>query len=134
DLSMWDIIYHTNDAGYVNIKNDDPKSGNCAGHFWSESAMSFEISQTVTGLEPGKYALKANIQGGDASQADMKLMAITKDNEQVSTFKVDGWLNWQTPTISTINVTDGTVTITMKVDAPAKAWGTFDDFELIKLD
>lgn len=133
NMSNWSINYIGNNKNYVNIKNEDPKSGEKAVHFYFKNNMNFEIYQNITGLEEGKYQLSANIQGGDASLSEMKLVAQTSSGEYIEEFIVDGWLNWKTPIIKNINIKDKTVKIGIKISAPGGAWGTIDDFELIKV-
>ena len=102
-------------------------------HFWSNSDMEFEVYQTISGLENGIYELKGNIQGGDAANSEMKLFVTTSSGTQEDSFEVDGWKNWKTPIIENISVNNGQITIGVKIKAPAGAWGTMDDFELVKI-
>jgi arabinogalactan endo-1,4-beta-galactosidase len=80
--------------------------------------------------------LKAYFQGGDIDDnAEMELYAVSDDDIVYSaSFKANGWANWQVPEISDINVTDGTLTIGVRIKCNAKGWGTVDDFTLNKVD
>jgi len=42
----------------------------------------------------------------------------------------NGWLNWKTPTIENINVTDGTCTIGLTVVASGGQWAFLDEASL----
>ncbi len=135
DNSSWKTEYFGDNNGYVNIKWDDPKSGVKAVHFWSDEEINFEIYQNINELEKGIYQLSANIQGGDANDSSiMKLVAETKDGYYEKEFMVQGWSNWQTPMISNIPINEGTIKISVQIKTPGGAWGTIDDFELIKVD
>ncbi|MGL5315473.1 MAG: glycosyl hydrolase 53 family protein [Peptostreptococcaceae bacterium] len=131
----WQIKYNTDNIGYANIKYNDPKSGEKAMHFWDEENMDFEVYQTITGLEKGTYQLKAHIQGGgtDEDNSQMSLIASTSANNYNQNFMINGWMEWQTPVIDNIQVIDGSVTIGVRIAAPAFAWGTIDDFELVRV-
>ncbi len=133
DDSVWQVEYLNDNNGCANIKWEDPKSGDRAMHFWSNSDMEFEVYQTISGLENGIYELKGNIQGGDAANSEMKLFVTTSSGTQEDSFEVDGWKNWKTPIIENISVNNGQITIGVKIKAPAGAWGTMDDFELVKI-
>ncbi|SCH49822.1 Arabinogalactan endo-1%2C4-beta-galactosidase precursor [uncultured Clostridium sp.] len=133
DDSVWQVEYLNDNNGCANIKWEDPKSGDRAMHFWSNSDMEFVVYQTISGLENGIYELKGNIQGGDATNSEMKLFSKTSSGIQEEGFEVDGWRNWKTPIIENIPVNDGEITIGVKIKAPAYAWGTMDDFELVKI-
>ncbi|MGL4338698.1 MAG: glycosyl hydrolase 53 family protein [Turicibacter sp.] len=134
EFSGWDVDYLSDNSGYMNIKNEDVKSGEKVAHFYSNDEMDVLLSQTITGLEAGVYQLVAHIQGGDAKSSDMKLVATTASDEYVKTFKVDGWANWQAPCIEEIVVSDGTLNVSVQLKVPGGAWGTIDDFELVKMD
>ena len=73
DTSMWQIDYMGDNAGYASFKNNaaDSLTGAMSVHFWSSSAIEFTVSQTLTGLEPGKYEFEMALQGGDCHNAEM---------------------------------------------------------------
>lgn len=133
DVSMWNIDYQGGPTGYVDVAYTDPKSGEKSLHFYSENDMNFKVSQAFTNLPDGVYKLSTNIQGGDATNSVMKLVAQTSTTRYEAPFQVAGWINWQTPTLDTIIVKDGKLTISLEMSVPAKGWGTIDDFQLIKV-
>lgn len=136
DTSMWKVTYagDKNPTDYQ-VKADDAHTGDIAYHFWSEdSDMEFSIEQEVKDLEPGIYQLSAYSQGGDISQdAVMELYAIVNGEEQNVPFQLTTYGDWQNPTISEIKVTDGTLTIGVRMKCNAKSWGTVDDFTLCRI-
>lgn len=135
DTSMWKITY----AGDKNPtdfqkKTADAHSGDVAYHFWSEADMEFAIEQDFTDLEPGTYQLIAYAQGGDMSaDSVLELYAVTDGEEQTASFMMNGYANWQEPSIKDIKVTDGTLTIGVRMNCNAKSWGTVDDFTLNRI-
>ncbi len=136
DSSMWQVSY----AGDHNPtdfqqKEPDAHTGEYAFHFWSESDMDFTIEQEFTDLAPGTYTLKAYFQGGDIDEsAEMELFASVDDTVSSAPFTAQGYANWQEPVIPSITVTDGTLTIGLRIKCTAKGWGTIDDFTLNKID
>lgn len=135
DTSMWTVTYegNSNPTDYQK-KGPDAHTGDVSFHFWDESAMNFAIEQEFTNLENGIYELSAFFQGGDINtDAKMELYAVTNGSELTAPFVAAGYANWQKPTISTIEVTDGTLTIGVRIACNAKGWGTIDDFTLNKL-
>lgn len=135
DLSMWQVTFEGENPTDFQRKADDAHTGQTSFHFWSgTSDMVFGIEQTLTGLVPGTYQLSVYAQGGDMSaDAAMELYAITPEGEQTAPFQMAGWAVWQNPTIATIKVTDGTLTIGVRFRCNVKSWGTVDDFTLIRL-
>ncbi len=136
DTSMWKVTYEgdTNPTDYQE-KTDDAHSGDIAFHFWSEdSDMDFAIEQEFTDLESGMYQLFAYAQGGDVDEnAAMELYAVTSDGEQTQSFMVTTYNDWKNPTIPEIKVTDGKLTIGVRMKCNPKSWGTVDDFTLNRI-
>ena len=136
DTSMWKVTYEgdSNPTDYQN-KTDDAHTGDIAFHFWSgDSDMEFSIEQEFTDLEAGTYRLSVFAQGGDVSaDAEMELYAVTSDGEQTESFMVTTYNDWKNPTIPEIQVTDGTLTIGVRMKCNVSSWGTVDDFTLNKI-
>lgn len=136
DTSMWKVTYEGDkNPTDFQTKADDAHDGVVAYHFWSEdSDMEFAIEQDFTDLEPGTYQLFVYAQGGDVSEdCEMELYAIVNGEELTEPFMVAGWANWQQPTIPEIKVTDGTLTIGVRMKCNARSWGTVDEFTLNRI-
>lgn len=136
DTSMWKVTYvGDNNPTDFQEKADDAYTGDIAFHFWSaDSDMEFSIEQEFTDLEPGTYQLFAYAQGGDMSNdAKMELYAVTNGEEQTDSFMMTTYADWKNPTIPEIKVTDGTLTIGVRIKCNAKSWGTVDDFTLNRI-
>ena len=135
DASMWKVTYVGEDNPTdFQVKADDAYTGETAFHFWSESDMDFAIEQEFTDLEPGTYQLMAYAQGGDMSDdATMELYAVVDGNELKQDFMVTTYADWKNPTIPEIVVTDGILTIGVRIRCNAKSWGTVDDVALYKI-
>lgn len=136
DTSMWKVTYEgENNPTDFQIKADDAYTGNVAFHFWSENSdMEFAIEQELTDLEPGTYQLFVYAQGGDMSEDSvLELYAVANSEEQVEPFAVTNWADWQNPTIPEIKITDGTLTIGVRMKCNARSWGTVDDFTLNRI-
>jgi arabinogalactan endo-1,4-beta-galactosidase len=136
DTSMWNVTYEgdVNPTDFFE-KSDDAYSGDFSFHFFSaDSDMEFAIEQEFTDLDPGTYYLTAYSQGGDSdSTATFELYAITSDGEQTEPFQLTTYIDWKNPTIPEINVTDGKLTIGVRVKSNAASWGTMDDFALYRI-
>ena len=136
DTSMWKVTYEGDkNPTDFQTKADDAHDGVVAYHFWSEdSDMEFAIEQDFTDLESGTYQLFVYAQGGDVSEdCEMELYAIVNGEELTEPFMVAGWANWQQPTIPEIKVTDGTLTIGVRMKCNARSWGTVDEFTLNRI-
>jgi len=133
DTSMWKVTYegNSNPTDYQ-LKADDAHSGDVAFHFYSANTdMDFAIEQEFTDLAPGTYQLSAFAQGGDMNDtAEMELYAVTSDGEQIAPFMVTTWVDWKNPTIPEIKITDGALTIGVRIKCNPSSWGTVDDFTL----
>jgi len=136
DISMWKIenIGGKTTELFVQDKASDAKTGNKALHFWSKDAVSFTVSQTVTGLAPGTYKFSLAIQGGDAKNQKMSIFAVSGGKKYTIKTDVDGWRNFRNPKIMNISVGDGTVTVGASIECDAKGWGSLDDFALSPVD
>ncbi len=135
DTSMWTVDVSSGNNPTDFQKNaDDARTGEYSFHFWSEEAMEFSIEQEFTDLDPGTYKLTTYAQGGDVNgDASMELYAIVNGVEQKVPFMVVGYDNWQSPTIPEIVITDGTLTIGVRMKCNPKSWGSVDDFTLNKI-
>lgn len=105
-------------------------------NFWSENALDFEVSQTQTGLPEGVYNFSMDLQGGSTFNDKINIYIDVTKNGNTVTYttktKLNGWLNWQNPTISNIKITEeDTVAVRITMTADAGAWGTFDNIRLV---
>jgi hypothetical protein len=96
---------------------------------WKSSAYEITTSQTVTGLQPGTYTLKAWVKtGGEQTSLDITVSgyggtALRRDIPTVGT-------TWTQISIYDINVSTGQATIAIHSDANAGNWASFDNIEL----
>ncbi|MGJ0390363.1 glycosyl hydrolase 53 family protein [Microbacterium sp. CGR1] len=131
DTGMW----RATGSGLTLRAWDDPRSGTHSAHFYAASAYSFDLSQTVTGLPAGTYVARASLQG-DGEGADGRV-ALSLSSAAVTgepaAFALDGWRVWSTPETQALQVgADGTAVVRVAAALPAGAWGTIDDFELVR--
>ncbi|ETT51821.1 LPXTG-motif cell wall anchor domain-containing protein [Paenibacillus sp. FSL R7-269] len=122
-LNGWSV---SGDSAAVNVESD-AHSGSAALHYWSSGAAEFQVSQTVTGLENGTYQLSAWVSGGGGEET-AEIFA----GNQKQAFVNTGWQQWSNPTIDTVEVTDGTLTLGANLKYAGDKWGNIDDFKLIK--
>ncbi len=135
DMSMWQIE-NINGAEQVYRAEsiNDVKSGKGLFHFYDPAAAEFRIEQTVTGLPDGNYDFSLYIMGGDAAQQHMYIYAIVGDEVfATAEMSVTQWQEWQHPTIASIPVSGGTITVGAYVQASGSGpWGKLDDWMLNK--
>ena len=130
DTSMWRITEAAATTDYQ-VKATDAYTGSVSLHFWHADAVEFTVEQDITGLREGNYTFSIQVQGGGVSEdAEMYIYVISDGVRYEQPFTVDGWVNWQNPTIENIPCTGGSMTIGVYVKANGGAWGTLDDFLL----
>jgi len=130
NLSMWRIAYGSSN-GYVNRRQETPKTGLYALHFWNDTPLNFTVEQDFFDLVPGTYAYEMFLQGGDAgANGTLNIyVKINGDTIKTENAQLNGWQNWDNPSIIGIPVNEGdVVTIGIVVQAAPGAWGTLDDF------
>ncbi|NLF05439.1 MAG: hypothetical protein GX593_10635, partial [Actinomycetales bacterium] len=127
DVSMWDFA---GTAGTLAVTSSTADSiGNRSVNFWGGSDYTMSVSQTVTGLAPGTYAVA--VQGHGLSGAEVTLTATTADGALDATATLAGWQAWRTATIPEVEVgEDGTMTVTASGELAAEVWGYLDAFVL----
>jgi arabinogalactan endo-1,4-beta-galactosidase len=130
DTSMWT----TTGPGVTVRATDDPHSGTRSAHFYSGSAYSMTVSQHVTGLPAGTYVASAFLQGdGEAADSVVQLALSSEASSASAPFAMNGWSNWSNPVTGAVTVAEGgSATVTFSASLPAGAWGTIDDFELVR--
>ncbi|MDQ0646669.1 arabinogalactan endo-1,4-beta-galactosidase [Microbacterium natoriense] len=128
DTSFWSGV----GTGLTLRAWDDPRSGSNSAHFYAASAFSFSLSQTVTGLPAGSYAARGALQGDGEGTGGAVTLALSGGDPVA--FALDGWRAWSMPTTAPIEVDAGeSLTLTVTAALPGGAWGTLDDFELVRV-
>jgi len=131
DTSMWVI----NGEGIDRETDNNRRSGEYSLKFWSESAVVYEVTQEITGLDAGTYEVGTFLQGGDAGTSAFIFYISVNGEVQETSSPVSGWLKWNELRMEGIEIPEGaTVVIGVKANAPAKAWGAWDDFYLHKME
>jgi len=108
-------------------------SGTSALEYFNEGSYQLTFSQTVTGLEPGGYVLRAWAMGDDKSTNSFNLFATDSIGTKTTAIDNGGWQVWSQYEIAGIVVTGGQATVGFEIDAPGGVWGVIDDFELVKV-
>lgn len=135
DRSMWTL---SPEGVGASIKSDsgNARTGSYCAHFWNATGLDFTLEQTVTGLTPGYYDFSAFIQGAAADPDSEMEIYIKVDGEIVATqsMSLNGWQNFDNPTIANFLVLGDTITVGAHVNAVgAGPWGALDDFSLCKV-
>ena len=116
-------------------KSDDAYTGEYAIHYWDSGVVKGKFYRTVEGLENGTYAVGMLAQGGDSGTVETEKLYVTSgSNTYEKDFTVTTWANWREVQILNVEVTDGSLTLGVELSLGAGAWGTFDDFYIIKMN
>ena len=133
DFTAWTVDGDA-DAADVSKEASNVHAGTYALHYWKGEPFAFTLTQTVTDLPNGTYSLSAWIHGG-GGETTLQLFASDYGGDPLTAEIVNtGWLEWKTPTIPKIVVTDGTLTFGLKVDSAAGSWAFFDDVSLVQVE
>ncbi|WP_337098158.1 glycosyl hydrolase 53 family protein [Paenibacillus sp. YIM B09110] len=137
DLTNWAVSGSHSTSKASNDNAGKKHSGSYGYEYWNEAAYTFSLKQTITGIDNGMYELRAWVSGGADAGANPALSLYADDfgGSKLSTPAANsGYGNWNQYKVSNIVVANGRVEIGIAVDAPAGAWGYFDDFELVRTD
>ena len=129
-LNPWKV---EGDTAAVNASNEigNPHAGTFALHYWLDKPFAATATQTITGLGAGTYKLSAWFQGL-GGEKPLQLLVTCDGKTSTADVTNSGWQKWTQPTIDNIQVTGGTCTIGVKINADAGIWGFVDDFEFVK--
>ncbi|SDG27836.1 glycosyl hydrolase 53 family protein [Microbacterium sp. 77mftsu3.1] len=130
DVSMWRVT----GEGLALRATDDPRTGERSAHFYSGSAYTYTLRQTVSGLPAGRYSASGALQGdGEGSDGNVRLTVSSGDAAASADFGLDGWRAWSTPVTDAVTVAEGgSATVEVAASLPAGAWGTLDDLVLTR--
>lgn len=131
DLGGWNVA---EDARAVNVSSEAQNvyRGAYSGHYWLGGPFQFTLSQTVTGLSNGAYSFSLWIQGGGGEDR-LQLFARDCGGEDLSIDVVNtGWQVWTNPTLTGIQVADGSCTVGMTVVSSGGSWAFYDEASLVR--
>ncbi|WP_394279788.1 glycosyl hydrolase 53 family protein [Microbacterium sp.] len=127
DADAWTV---TGSGGAIEW-SADATSGTYAFKFWSDAAYSTSVSQTVTGLPAGEYALRAVAHGGSFTSGTATLRAETAAGTVDAPLQLTGWGSFNAAEVPVTVGDDGEVVVTAALaEANAGTWGVFDEFSL----
>ena len=130
DTSMWQVT----GTGATVGATSDAAAGARAVSFWSDAPYTFALTQKLTGVSPGTYALSATVQGDGEAAGDTLTVGATSSAGSVSApLALDGWQTWRTGTTPLVTVgADGALTVAVQARLSAGAWGTIDEIRLVR--
>lgn len=129
DMSMYTIS-----QSYAKRTKDDPKTGTYAMHFYNAAEVDFTAEQKIT-LEPGTYQFSMDMQGDPCSDTPEIYAYVKADDALVGKkdISLTGWLQWDKPLVEFTVEEAAEYTVGLSVKGGAGAWGTIDDWNLVKL-
>lgn len=123
-------------ASGQNADADFTETGGRSGSYrlTQYKAAAYEVysDQTITGLPNGSYTLRAWVVSGGGQNSVFMEAKNYGGGARTAPIPATGWPNWQQITISSINVTNGQITIGFYSNANAGNWMSVDDVELYK--
>ncbi|MDE0545837.1 Ig-like domain-containing protein [Microbacterium sp. C7(2022)] len=129
DSSAWSIT----GTGAAAVASSNASDGTRAVEFWADADYAFEVSQTVDGLPAGDYTLEATTQGDGMGEYTATLRGTSGDSTAEATLELVDWQEFRTAVAAPITVAaDGAVTVRASFALGAGAWGTVDDFRLVR--
>lgn len=120
EAAGWNTTWsETSDGVTAGVKDSEWK-------FWSPGAQDVELSRTFEGLSDGEYRFSLVAVGGDCETATVGL------DSDVTNLTVNPW-GGTTETVTALNeVTDGKLTVTIKLSLKDGGWVNLDDLKLQK--
>ena len=116
----------------------DSDSSNPYFNYWSASSYTSSMTQKISGLPAGKYALSAILRG--SSSVPLTLTASTGKDSQQAKFTGTGTtatgdlpLGWQKVTTPAVSVGKGDV-LTISLKASGSSWWSADNFQLTLIE
>ncbi|WP_082105257.1 glycosyl hydrolase 53 family protein [Demequina subtropica] len=102
---------------------------------YDSTAFAFSVTQQVTGLPAGDYALSAGAHGSDEGAAGLSLDLVATDaTGALSTpFALTGWGAWDDPTLTVTVDATGTLTVGATGAGGAEDYVWLDDFSLLRV-
>lgn len=134
ELKDWSV---SGDAGAASNERNpgNAHSGLRSLHWWRGEPFKVELSHAFTGLQDGRYTLRAWAAGGGGEKA---LQLFARDCGDAATHGADitntGWQKWKQYTVSGIQVSGGRCTVGVRVDGQTGNWGNLDDIEFLRED
>lgn len=110
--------------------------GKYAFQYYNKSAFSVQLSQTVTGLASGYYTLDLFSYGSNDSKT-VTLQAVSNGITYTAVIQdTNQWANnapvWVETMLKDIQVSNGTVEITITIQGASGSWGYLDDISLVR--
>ncbi len=115
--------------------SNNSHSGSYTGSYWYGSPYTFKVFQTIRGLAPGAYTLRAWVMGASGkpgtTPVSLRLFAESGGRTWDAPVINTGWRKWVHYAVSDIVVDQsGRCTIGLAGDMHAGDWGKLDDVEL----
>jgi arabinogalactan endo-1,4-beta-galactosidase len=130
DATGWTV---TDASGATTIGGSDVRTGSYTFHWWLGADFSFELAQTVDGLDTSKTYQLSFWAIGDTSEP-MQAFADCGGSILTADFSLGAWTSdpaaWFNEVLGDITTTTGTCTVGVTSSAASGQWGSMDDFSL----
>jgi arabinogalactan endo-1,4-beta-galactosidase len=135
DMSQWVVTGTIAGSGHAERRAEDARTGSASFHFWDNQPVNFTVTQTITGLIPGRYMLTAFLHGGDGgANQECFVFARTESDYRRADVRLAGWRNFQRAEIIIDVGQAGSIIVGFTVICAAGGWGAWDDFKLFRIE
>jgi arabinogalactan endo-1,4-beta-galactosidase len=126
------VLNGPSEASFAENNKANAHTGNWTYKYWLDRPFRSILSKTFTKIPDGTYTLSIWAMGGGGENT-IKLFARDAANKTLSiTIRNTGWQEWKQYVLPAVQVSGGTCTIGIFIDAKAENWGNFDDIEFFK--
>ncbi|MCL2213872.1 MAG: glycosyl hydrolase 53 family protein [Treponema sp.] len=135
DMSRWVMTGSISNSGHAERRTEDARTGASSFHFWDNEPLNFTVTQDITGLTPGRYAVTGYLHGGDGgSSQDCHVFVQNESGYYRSDVRLAGWKSYQQAVIYIDVGASGSATVGFAVKCAANGWGAWDDFKMFRAD
>ncbi len=130
--SGWGIVNTAKD-GHVDVRKEDPRSGDCAVHWYTEQG--FRDSELYTDCKvqkDGIYEISMHIQGDVGSEYRF-YAAINGTEKEGYSGSCTGWSNWEKKTLRVTANAGDTIGFHVRFSSAPNGYGSIDDCAVIRI-
>jgi arabinogalactan endo-1,4-beta-galactosidase len=130
-LGDWKIA-GTPQTALVEKNPGNARNGDYTLKYWNDKPFLFTASRLVEGLKDGVYTAKIWAMGGGGEKSITWVARVGSQEPVQTQVHNSGWLKWNQYFLRNVNVTGGSLVLSVTVDGREGCWGNFDDVELIR--
>lgn len=130
NLNTW-TLDGSSSMCYAESNKDNARTGKWSYHYWNKTPFVSALTKTFK-VPDGNYRVGVWAMGGGGDN-ELKFSAKSGSAPEASVIIINkGWKKWAFSSVE-VPVTDGELTVTIRIDAKAGTWGNFDDLLIEKM-